>query len=327
MRKKETNDPYITIGWENTPKEQHYKHYDSHYEEYPIFTVFDPKYFKKYYLPQAQLRDDCSLTGKELNLLIENLIKEIKNRRKKFKDFILLQNKNFNNKKQCGLIVLKCKKYPFVVKLFLETPKTFINPYCKGIESIAFFYMSGGTNRHITGFTRIKNLHYIQSILCNNPSFSYIDWQFPRKWFWAPEAVPWIHINGYNLGSEKILQTTFPGTYAIIADYIDTKETVPLEHKKRNMFIMDLCNKLHVAIDPHCTNFIINKINGQEKKISVKIIDTEFFPSLVGLKKSKNFRNYNSWYQYLTGKCIGDMYFRPKSTRKYAQAKKIMSNV
>lgn len=328
LRKKEPNAPFITIGWANDP-DHFYTQYNSHYEEHPVFTVFNDAQFTDYLLPEGPLstkENESSLTGTQLSKLIEELLVDIRKRKKKFKHFTVLQNRNFNSKRQCGLIVLKCKKHPFVVKLFLETPKSFINPYCKGIDSIAFFYMSGGTNRHMTGFTRINNLHRIKTRLSNNPDFFKLQCVFPRKWFWTPADKPWITIKGYNIGKQQTVSTTFPGTYAIIADYIDTKEVYPLEHKQRNAFIMNFCNKLDVAIDPHANNFIIDKDPANQDSICVKIIDTEFFPSLVGLRQKKQFRNYNSWYQYLTGKCIGDMYFRPKSTRIYAQKKMILHN-
>lgn len=308
--------PQVTISWAKKVKKNKrqktklYTFRGYHYKETLIFSLFDKDYFFKHLLPSDLILpfkvDDEYVSGNEMNTLIENLLQEIKQKKKSYKDFYILQKKNFNCSKQCGLLVLRFKKYPYVIKLFIENPKTFFRPHEKGVESIAFFYMSGGMNRHITGFTRLKNLEIAQSTIKNHPVWSQYTCTFPRKWFWLPRNAQWLEIQGVNINNQISCSTTIPSIYAVIADFIDTNEHTPIEQKKRSEIIINLCNDLDIIIDPHANNFIINK---EESGIHIKMIDTEHFPSMVGFKEIKKFKNYNQWYQQLIEKCIHDMFF------------------
>ena len=57
-------------------------------------------------------------------------------------------------------------------------------------------------------------------------------------------------------------------------------------------------------------NFILEKDTGK-----VVLIDTEYFPALVGMKEKRTFKNYISWYGYLTRKFIKESAFRNKKER------------
>ena len=77
---------------------------------------------------------------------------------------------------------------------------------------------------------------------------------------------------------------------------------------------MELCNYLDLWIDPHIDNFMPEK--GTDK---IVIVDTEHFPSFVGLKEPVTFSGYLSWYTYLATKCLKSMFFRTKKERRQAQ--------
>ena len=48
------------------------------------------------------------------------------------------------------------------------------------------------------------------------------------------------------------------------------------------------------------------------KKFTITLVDTEHFPTMVGVFSKKSFKNHNEWYVYLAGKCIFDMYLQTK---------------
>ena len=174
FRKRETGLPEISTRWAG--EKRTYTTRNSHLEEYPLF-AFHENDVKKHLLPSEAIhyKNDPtkSATGAELSKLIEHVIHEIQQRKKKFTHFTLLQKKNFNRKLSSGLIVLRFNDYPFVLKLFMETPETFGSPYGKGIEPLSFFYMAGGANRHLTGLTRIKNAQLVNQHLLVNYPLSY----------------------------------------------------------------------------------------------------------------------------------------------------------
>ena len=253
---------------------------------------------------------------KTLIKLIEALLLEIKHKKRRFTHFTILKHSNFNRRKQCGLLVLKFKDYPFVLKLFIEQPKTFVNPHCKGSENVFFFYMAGGSNRHIMGFTRIKNRELVTNELEKHPRWDHRV-HMPRKWFWLPEDTKWLEITGSNMKNTN-LKTLIPGTYAIIADAIDLDREVHIPGKEKRSLIMHLCNDLHLFVDPHMDNFIIT-YDHSKQEFTIVIIDTEHFPSVVGIKEEKHFSNHTEWFLYLAGKCFSDIYLRSKKDRITAQ--------
>jgi hypothetical protein len=305
--------PCLSVQWQGS--NTIYTNKSFYYEEYPIFHVFDSDYFNSHQLPQSPIsyQKQKLVNGAILNNLIEQVLTEIQKKKKRYTHFNVLQHKNFNRRKKCGLLVLKFKDYPFVVKLFIETPKTFVNPYCKGFEPRFFFTMAGGVNRHISGITRIKNLELLNYTIKNNKN-----WQgrvkTPRKWFWTPKNNKLLHITGKNIGNKEQLITAIPGTYAIIADAINTDEEIKMPQKKRNEIIMQLCNDLELIIDPHSNNFIF-KYDEKNNNFFIVIIDTEHFPTIVGLKEKKKFKSHYSWYLYLAGKCFHDTFLLTKQQR------------
>jgi hypothetical protein len=308
--------PTVTTHW--IGNDESYSLKNSHYEEYPIFTVFNKDYLGQHQLPDGPIHyrtnPKKSVLGSELSMLIEHLLLEVQEKKRHYRDFHVLSSKNFNRGRACGLMILKWRKHPFIVKLFIETPQTFINSHCKGLDNMWFFPMGGGVNRHIAGLTRVRNAHAIQERIKQDPYWStFID--TPRKWFWLPKNTPWIEVTGTNIGAKKTVQTLIPGTYAVIADAIESEKKLSLTNAGGYRHLtMSLCNYLQMRQDPHLDNFIIEK---NTKKLV--IIDTENFATNVGFKQNIQFPSYYSWYRTLANKCMKDWFFRTKQDRLYAQ--------
>jgi hypothetical protein len=317
----------ITTRWANSDKQ--YTCISSHYASYPIFDTFDEDYVAQHVLPDTIILntpDAQVLPRTVLEKKILNLLDELYTHKKTLKDFVILQRKNFNRHKLCGLLVLKCKEYPLILKLFMETPKTFINPYCKGLEPITFFFMAGGSNRHIAGLTRIKNLEAINERIATLPAWHSVVYT-PRKWFWTPPSVPYIEITGKHIHHpDSITKTSIPSIYGIIADEIDTHEHYECTPQERERLVMQLCCDLSLSIDPHTTNYVLNqdKITKQNR---IAILDTEHFPSMVGLHEHTQFTDHVAWYLYLTNKYIHDTLGRLKDERRNTQSVKYLATL
>lgn len=319
LRKKDKDEPTLTIRWKGSKKGKSRRNWVF---KSSIFRIFNLDYFYSHLLPSGSIpknnNQNESINSQDLNRAIEKLLREVKKQKKEYSDFEILKDKNFNRQGRCGLLILKFKNYPFVLKLFMETPKTFIDPYCKGPDNQFFFYMSGGMNRHLAGLTRIKNLELIQQQIENHPR-----WKnkviTPRKWYWLPKKPRWMQIDGHNIGNTDNVSTLMPSTYAIIADIIDTKEDAPLlSLKKRSELVMELCMDLQLFVDPHGDNFIV-KYNQAINDYTISIVDTEHFPSLVGLKEQPFFNNHLEYYLYLGAKYFQDAFLQTKFDRREAQ--------
>jgi len=289
-------------------------------EQQPIFEIFDRSHFEQHFLPMNKIsyqnNPTMSVNGETLKTLIDELVQELKQKKKKFKNFTLITKKNFNRRAKSGLIILKFNDYPFIVKLFMENPKSFTAPFSKGFETKFFFLMGGGTNRHLLGFTRIRNLDAINARLQKDPYWSKTVYT-PRKWFLLPTDSQWIEIVGENIGEHPVQKTVIPGTYAIIADAIDAQRSFSLLSRQDTEISMKLCNFLELMIDPHIDNYLVEKETGK-----TFLVDTEHFPSFIGLKEKIVFNDYTSWYGFMCWKATKDIFFRTKSTRKAAQTAK-----
>jgi len=318
LRAKDVTSPCITVRWADKPQSKSYRIVDSHIEEYPLFTIFDKERFNANLIPHAPIpyRDNPtkSVHGDTLSALCEGLIKEVFHKKKKFKHFTVIQKKNFSRRHKCGLLVLKFKEYPFVVKLFVENPKTFINYWWKGFEPVFFWNMGRGAGRHLSGLTRIDNKKNIQKRLAHD-SFKDITVEIPNKWFWVPKNNRYIQIDGENIGNGKSLSTQLPSVYAIIADAIDTKNETDLSNEQTKQLSIELCNHLDLIVDPHTTNFIF-KQDPRTNKLTIMVIDTEYFPIMIGLKEKRKFKTYEEWYLFMSGKCFKDIFGRTKHERQ-----------
>lgn len=306
-RPKDPRIPEITTRLVGETKK--YSLANFHLEKYPIFETFDREFLLGQQLPAGEVafrHGDGSIDSKVLNNLIQGLLKEVRKHKRTYTHFKILVDHNFNHSEQCGLLIVKFKDYPFVLKLFIETPKTFVRPLEKGFEPTFFFYMGGGVNRHLSGFTRIKNLHVVNERLSQSPYWS-DQVTTPRKWFWIPKKAEWLEIVGKNIGPEKTIVTQIPAVYGIVADAINCGEQFSLHNPEHTKTALDLCNYLDLWIDPHIPNFMFEKNTGK-----IAIVDTEHFPTVVGLKETPQFENYTDWYLYLINKCGHNMIFCTK---------------
>lgn len=304
--------PEIIVRWKGDSKSFRLKKY--HLEEYPL-QLFDKENFEKHKLPQTisyRYNPAQNVETHFLSSLIEQLIDEIKQGKKTFSNFKILQAKDYNFTTGKGLLIVKFNDYPFVAKLFIETPDSFITPFDKGIAPIFFFFMGGGINRHMSGFTRIKNRDIILERLSHSPWAGQIE--IPRKWTWLPKQCQWIEVQGKNIGGHKNLTVEFPGTYCIIADAIENERELSLFNPDDKKTALNICNYLNLWIDPHMKNFMIEK--GTHKLI---IVDTEHFPSFVGLREKISFDSYSNWYMYLAGKCFQSVFMQTKKVRRIPQ--------
>lgn len=283
--------------------------------EFPLFKTFAHADIKQHYLPDDTIiyrNGSGSITGKKLKEILQHFFEEILQMKKTYQDFVPLK-KDFNIKKQAGLLIVKAKKYPFVVKLFMETPRSFLRPHNKGFDPVMQFGVGGGATRHLLGFTRIKNRHTILSKIQQSPRWSeYVD--VPRKWYWLPD-YPWITLTAHNLGPNPSEQKiTLPGAYMIIADAIEPEKLFTLRSKEDRQNIIDLANYLECRVDPNIPNFMIEKNTGK-----LVIIDTEHFPTLVGLQKPFFMTSYAQYYSDLTKKYLKEHVFSSKRDRKERQ--------
>jgi len=295
--------PEITSYYCNN-QSQRYLLKSRYIDTYPLFVVNAQESMRSL-LPDTPL-------GIELKKNLEHFLKEIKSGKKIFTHFDILCNKDFSFKNRCGFIVVKFKNYPFVAKLSIERPETFIDPFCKGIIPMSFFFMAGGANRHITGLTRIPNLHTIKKIITNHPKW-HQRIKIPRKWFWLPQQNNDIILEGKNLSSQKeIITNSLPSIYAVIADAIETSSNLLISDKIKNKIIIRLCNDLNLIVDPHENNFIFQQ-DPITKKLIIIIVDTEHFPTMVGLSGKNTFRNHIDFYVSLTTHCAQRMFFCPKN--------------
>ncbi len=307
FRTKDPNIPTLIVRWKDTDISHTLR--DSHLEA-PLFLIFDKHYFETHMLPDNDIsyryEPTRTVTGSILGTLIQTAIDEIKQGKKIFTHFIILKKRDFHN--GSGLIILKFKNHPFVVKLFIETPESFVTPWEKGFESMCFFNMGGGINRHLMGFTRIKNLEHIKATLAKHPY-----WQdkvsFPRKWFWMPKYVRWLELKGKNIGTGTT-QGEIPSVYAVVADHIAIKRTFTLQQRKDRRIAVALSSYLKSAIDLHINNYVIEEPTGD-----IVIIDTEHFPTLVGLWEEPPSQSYLQWYIYLARKMVHYTFERNKQER------------
>lgn len=301
----------ISAKWPGEFKE--YSFSDSHIRELPIFKTYNDAYFKSKILPKGKIsfkyESEKFIESEILNKIIENLLEEIKNKKSKFKDFTPLKRRDFNKFTNCGLNVLKFKNYPFVLKIFTETPESLTDPYSKAFQERGVFIL-GGSLRHVMGFTRVRNVEFIQEKIKNHPYWSKrID--LPRKWFWLPKKPKFIEITGKNVGDKKTQTIQIPAVYGIICDEIKSEITNNSLYKQE---FLNLCSFLEYTLDANPKNFKIDK-NG-----TMVIIDTEHFTTLIGIeKKLVPFNSYSDWYLTIASKYIKENFLSPKNYRSIRQ--------
>lgn len=302
--------PEIRVHWTEDTKSHALK--DHCLEYHAIFCKFDKKSFEKHMLPHGPIsyrrNPEQTVDSAELSRLADNVIKEIQAQKKTYTDFTVLKKSDFNARIASGLIILKYKNYPFVLKLFMKTPESFVK-LSEGLIPKFFFRMGGGTNRHLSGFTRIPNLEKIKERIAESPEWSSLV-DTPRKWYWMPKDAPWITIEGKNIGNHAACTTTIPSIYGIVVDAIEAERQFTLENPQDVQFGLRFAAYIGNRMDAHVDNLLLEKGTGK-----IVVIDTEHFPTMIGLKEPITFDSYHSWYQQLSGKCFKDNFMRHKKMR------------
>lgn len=316
QRKKDPSVPMIITRWQGADQSHSLSYY--HLQEKPFFHLFDPIHFFEHLLPLGPIvyrHGTGTICGESIANLIEQLIEEIQKNKNTYTHFTILKKRDFNKRDKTGLIIVKLKEYPFVIKLFMETPESFVYPLSKGFEPTCFFLMGGGVNRHLNGFTRIKNLLYLRQKIASDHYWAHrVD--FPRKWFWLPKNPQWIELEGFNMGKNPQItkKTLIPAVYAIVCDYIDVERTFSLTNIDDRNTALELSNFFRQSIDPHINNYGIER---QTKKIVP--LDTEHFPTMVGYQEPPYCQNYLQWYLKLSLKMLKDCIGTTKKERRALQ--------
>ncbi len=306
--------PSITTFWTASP-EKKFTLRHSRLEKWAIFERYSPEELKTYALPQNILiSNNTTISKKQLDTLCKSLINELEEKRKQIHSlthFTILKDADFNYQEGYGNLIVKCKDYPLVIKLFRETPQSFVRPFSRGIVPSFLFSMGGGINRFLAGFTRIPNLYSIQKILNENP-----EWKkrihLPRKWYWLADDTRYFTIQGKNFGDDPqtLYTITVPATYAIISDYIPCKKTFSLKSSEDRSCAIQLQTLFKNKIDPHICNFFFDEAG------KIAIIDTEHFASIMGLDESDIFTNYGHLVFGLGNRFITRTLFQNKAERR-----------
>jgi len=276
----------------------------NHLREEPLFNSFDRSYFDSHLLPNGPItfrnHPEQSVDSSKLSQEIEELMVELREGQKEFTNFTILKDREFNRDEFAGLIVLKSNNYPFVVKLFIENPESFLHPEHKGFRHGCMSKMTGGLNRYLAGFSRISNLEFAQQFV--NCQKLPLKLDFPRKWFWQPKNNRWFELSGINFSEHgQTLSTQLPNVYAIIADEIVCHKRLSQIRKTHGRLIFRLCQEFKFQIDPNMKNF---RLEDETKKLV--LIDTEHFPSVLGFKGEISADNYFSLHIKMGLKAIYD---------------------
>lgn len=302
-----------------TDETQKYALRHTYISEGPYRYLFDRTYFFQRLLPASCLEyrnKKGSISGKALSKIVHAFLEEVLAGKENYTHMTVLKKKDYDARHKAGLIIARFKNYPFVIKLFVENPASFTQPFTKGFEPWCFFMLGGGANRHLTGFTRIKNReHVLKKLSSNNFYKDIVD--IPRKWYWLPDNPKWMVIQGTNIGPENTFSVEIPSVYGIICDYIDIERTFKLSRQADRRIALYLSNFLQQAIDPHINNFAIEK---DTKKIV--LLDTEHFPTMVGYQNTPLCKSYIQWYTHLSSNALRKVYGQSKSELQSCQHKR-----
>jgi hypothetical protein len=252
---------------------------------------------------------DHTTSGALIAELIQTVVDQLllhNTRHPIFEQITFLKSSDFKFEEGAGLIVFKFKEHPFVVKLFIETPELFAHPAKKGLVQKAMFAMSGGGGRHISGLARIKNRVVVKEMVEQHPYWKRrID--LPRKWFFLPKGNRWLEIKAVNFKSPQE-SCVIPSIYAIVCDEVKgSKLSFFSEHDRTT--ILSLVRDMDSRLDPFLANYV------REDDGTIVIIDTEHFPSSLGLHHKQYVGSYTGWYASLAAKYLHTCY-APKSYRR-----------
>jgi len=303
----------IRTRWVDDDQEYSLKSYE--FEGHTLFKLFDEEHINAHLLPQGPItfrNKEGSVLGETLDAEINDFVEELKKSKrlkKDYKNFKILKHNNFNTKKTIGALIVKFKKYPFVVKLFIESPHSFVRPFFRDLEQNCLFFMGGGISRYLVGFTRIKNLNYIKNRISHHKHWSKrVD--APRKWFWLPKKNRWFELKGFNIQGVPEQKITLPSIYASIADAIDAERVFSRSNEDDRQIILSLTTWLDERLDPNIPNYMLEK-----KTNKIVFVDTEHFPTNLGMREKLGYTSYFTWWSNMVLKYLTDNFCRTKRQR------------
>lgn len=304
--------PELSLRWSGT-QDPIFKIASWTIRPHALFHAFDPMHVEKNYVPDhisSRNNPKKRISSQPIKDIITTITKQLLagNRdHEVFQKIKILKDSDFSKETQSGLIVFKLNDHPFVVKLFLESPQSLIKPHKKGVIQYGIFIMSGGGGRHISGLARIKNRNAIAEMLHENP-FWRSRITLPRKWFYIPPQSRMIEICGKNIGPHSNSCTRIPSIYAIICDEIQG-EPLSLANANNRRLILALVKDSKSRLDPFVKNYM------REKNGAICIIDTEHFPSSMGIKRGQDLASYTGWYTSLALRYLYNAYGISKRAR------------
>lgn len=311
--------PSIEVFWTDDPSSERYRLTNGCLETWAIFGRYNHDYLFSHQLPNVvsyRNHPEQSVSRTELEAALERFVAELFQSKSKgharFSEVKVLKDADWNYAKACGIIIVKFKAYPFVLKLARETPWTFVRPFSKGIVPTFFFAMGGGINRYLSNFTRGMNRDAIEEIVQQNEK-----WRdkvsMPRKWFWVPKDVRWFTIVGRNFGPEPI-SISLPSINGFVCDEIVKEREFSIWNRQDRETALELSKLFKNRLDSHICNFLIEKETGK-----ITFIDTEHFASITGLKEYVDFTSYTDWYSKLARNCLKNaLFITPRSRMERA---------
>lgn len=302
----DTTIPAVTACWFSDQNDDCVKYTATSVHLKPaVFFDLYSQINKKHLVPEVGMICDGHVISQEkLNDLISTLLEEIREKKSEYTDFTILKKNNFNTKNGHGALIVKFKEYPLVLKLFIETPETIVNPFSKDFEELFFYVIGGGINRYFAGFTRIENRERIQQALID----AHMEQEVivPHKCLWLPpEKSKWnkkIKLVSKNMGEHR--EITMPYIYGIIAQYVHLKRPFEWFNKDDRARALHISNSInskchYLCVDQNIPNY------AQTDSGQTVMVDTENFGILVGFAPGEYcFSNYASFWLFCAAKLI-----------------------
>lgn len=287
--------PAVYCSWQHDTKVHCSR--DWNWRASSLFDMYEDTYVTQHLLPAMHIPATTPhgkpIDGWQLHQELNQLVTSIQAGNPDLNKYKVLKDAGFNFHNKTGLLVLKSKEQPVVIKLSLESPQTFTKPYNRGFELCAIFMISGSTP-HMLGFTRLPTAERIYKKVRNTPWESRIT--IPRKWYWKPENQPTLTIRTENIGKTKERSLQVPSVYAIICDAIEHEESAKIPMQD----FLQLCTDTAYIFDPHLKNGIIERGTGK-----IALIDTEDGQAKMGFYEPvQRAKNYIQWYAWLTCRAV-----------------------
>lgn len=281
-----------------------------HLRPWPYLIAYDENFYTKRKFPFGSIvlryTQEC-ISGSLVRSYIAKAVDEIIHHCKgdELTYSIILKDSDFNYKYHAGLAVVRLKDFPFVLKIYRETPYTFCHPFSKGLVPILFFRTGNGANRHMSGLTRIPMRDSIRSLFDQ-----YDEWRdritIPRKWLWLPDNPEWLVIEGSITLAP--FEVRIPALYVVVCDEIEIERSFSVLNPEDRAIAIELSNICGNELDANMPNFVVEKGTGK-----IAVIDTEYFKVMLGLSEPLYPSSYYGWIAGLAQHSIKRMFFTDKS--------------